>query len=137
MPEKQEKKVPCLYFNSAEGCTKTADECLFLHSRKCNHIGCIKRGKDWTHTAESCGFLEMNKKNSLEGGAEPLPKSTSLSEKEILCQQIYDKLIKKISGKITGMFKDGLDTSDLQSIIDEPDISKHEWFNLALKALLE
>ena len=63
--------------------------------------------------------------------------TTSLSEKEILCQQIYDKLIKKISGKITGMFKDGLDTSDLQSIIDEPDISKHEWFNLALKALLE
>ena len=85
-----------------------------------------------------------NKKISLEGGAEPLPKSTSVSsevqspsEKTLLCEKIYDKLIKKISGKITGMFQDGLDISDLQSIIDEPDISKHEWFKLALKTLLE
>jgi hypothetical protein len=139
-----EKKIPCVYFNSAEGCTKTAEECLFLHSRQCNHIGCIKRGKEWTHTADSCGFLEMNKKISLEGGAEPLPKSTSVSsevqppsEKTLLCEKIYDKLIKKISGKITGMFQDGLDISDLQSIIDEPDISNHEWFKLALKTLLE
>ena len=75
MSEKQEKKVPCVYFNSAEGCTKTADTCSFVHLLQCNHVGCIKRKKEWTHTAKSCGFLGMNKKKpSLEGGAEtPLP----------------------------------------------------------------
>ena len=75
MSEKQEKKVPCVYFNSAEGCTKKADTCSFVHLPQCNHVGCIKRGKERTHTAKSCGFLGMNKKKpSLEGGAEtPLP----------------------------------------------------------------
>ena len=71
MSEKQEKKIPCVYFNSAEGCTNTVDKCFFVHSSQCNHIGCIKRGKERTHTAKSCGFLK--KKPSLEGGAEPLP----------------------------------------------------------------
>ena len=55
---KSAKDVPCTFWNSHEGCTNSDEKCKFAHKKACNHIGCIKRGKTFTHCAEDCDFIK-------------------------------------------------------------------------------
>jgi hypothetical protein len=106
--------VPCKFWNSAEGCVNTPDNCKFIHAAKCNHFGCIKREKDWTHCAEACGFLQKQKAVK-EAAAPPLTKDD-------LLQKVYDKTLKKIAGKIVGMFAQAYDIDDLQAFLDKDEL---------------
>ena len=107
--------VPCKFWNSAEGCVNTPDKCKFIHAVKCNHFGCIKRDKDWTHCAEDCGFLQKQK--AAKEAVPPAP----LTKDDVL-QKVYDKTLKKIAGKIVGMFAQAYDIDELQAFLDKDEL---------------
>jgi len=115
--QKDLKNVPCSYFNSNEGCTKTAEACVYSHKSECNHIGCKKKGVQHTHLADNCGFIKMQKNKSVEE-SQTLPKEVPLTKDDVL-NKIYEKLIKKLAGRFVGMFGEAYELSDLQKILDD------------------
>ena len=111
--------VPCKFWNSAEGCVNTPDKCKFIHAAKCNHFGCIKREKDWTHCAQDCGFLQKQK--AVKEEAASTAQAAPLTKDDLL-EKVYDKTLKKIAGKIVGMFAQAYDIDDLQSFLDRDEL---------------
>jgi hypothetical protein len=110
------KTIPCKFQCSLEGCTKTELTCKYSHEPACNHIGCIMRGTTLTHLAKNCGFIKDKKP------VEPVaPAAVPVQDpKTVLLEQIYDKIIKKLAGKFTGMYSQAFDIPDLQKILDDP-----------------
>jgi hypothetical protein len=74
------------------------------------------RGTTLTHLAKNCGFIKDKKPaNPVAPAAVPVQ-----DPKTVLLEQIYDKIIKKLAGKFTGMFSQAFDIPDLQKILDDP-----------------
>jgi hypothetical protein len=69
------------------------------------------RGTTLTHLAKNCGFIKEKK---------PEPAPVAQDPKTVLLEQIYDKIIKKLAGKFTGMYSQAFDIPDLQKILDDP-----------------
>jgi hypothetical protein len=68
------------------------------------------RGTTLTHLAKNCGFIKEKKP----------PAPVAQDPKTVLLEQIYDKIIKKLAGKFTGMYSQAFDIPDLQKILDDP-----------------
>ncbi len=126
------KTIPCKFQCSLEGCTKTELTCKYSHESACNHIGCIMRGTTLTHLAKNCGFIKDKKP------VEPVaPAAVPVQDpKIVLLEQIYDKIIKKLAGKFTGMFSQAFDIPDLQKILDDPK-DFEENLKLACQTIIE
>ena len=117
--QSQAKQIPCVYFNSLEGCSNSDDKCKFSHKPMCTHIGCIQRGKTLTHLKENCGFVKLNK----DKVSAVAPVVTDVPPtKDDLLQQVYDKTLKKIAGKIVGMFAQAYDIDELQAFLDKDEL---------------
>ena len=110
---KDSKDVPCTFWNSHEGCTNSHEKCKFAHKKACNHIGCIKRGKTFTHCAENCGFMkELATKKE-----DPTPLL------EILYLKVQNTLAAKevpvvvTAGKIVGMTREAYDAPQIREFL--------------------
>lgn len=110
---KDSKDVPCTFWNSHEGCTNSDEKCKFAHKRACNHIGCIKRGKMFTHSAEDCGFIKK---------LTP-PKEDPTPLLEILYLKVQNTLSAKevpavvTAGKIVGMAREAYETPQIRDFL--------------------
>ena len=127
---KQQKEIPCNYFNSVEGCTNSDDKCKYSHKPMCVHIGCMQRGKTLTHLKENCGFIKINKDKVADAPVATAP----VSEKTKLLEKIYERITKKLAGKFTGMFGEAFNEPELQEILDN-ESSFDENIKLACKTL--
>jgi hypothetical protein len=85
----------------------------------CAHIGCIQRGKTLTHLKENCGFVKLNKDKT--SGAPAVSADVPLSKDDLL-QKVYDKVLKKIAGKIVGMFNAAYGIEELQAFLESEEI---------------
>jgi hypothetical protein len=88
------------------------------------------RGTTLTHLAKNCGFIKEKPE------PQPVVAAPAPDPKTVLLEQIYDKIIKKLAGKFTGMFSQAFDIPDLQKILDD---SKEfdENIKLACQAIIE
>jgi hypothetical protein len=111
---KNSKNVPCTFWNSHEGCTNSDEKCKFAHKKACNHIGCIKRGKTFTHNAEDCGFMKE---------LAPQEKEDPLPFLEILYLKVQNTLATKevpvvvTAGKIVGMVREAYETPQIRDFL--------------------
>ena len=113
-----EKIYPCKFhhvYKTTGGCKRSAEDCFQSHSNEpgdgpCQEPYCVANGKQFTHMAKNHGKKPI-------ASASPSPQK---DPKTILLEKIYDKLAKKLSGKITGMFAEAFDVIELQKILDDP-----------------
>jgi hypothetical protein len=117
----QPKQIPCIYFNSLEGCSNSDEKCKFSHKPMCTHIGCIQRGKTLTHLKENCGFVKLNKEKTSAAAPPAVPADVPLTKDDLL-QKVYDKTLKKIAGKIVGMFAQAYDIAELQAFLEKDEL---------------
>ena len=115
------KQIPCIYFNSLEGCSNSDEKCKFSHKPMCTHIGCIQRGKTLTHLKENCGFVKLNKEKTSAAAPPAVPADVPLTKDDIL-EKIYEKTLKKIAGKIVGMFSQAYDIDELKAFLDKDEL---------------
>lgn len=110
---KNSRDVPCSFWNSHEGCTNSDDKCKFAHKKACNHIGCIQRGKTFTHCADDCGFIKKL----------ALPKEDPTPLLEILYLKVQNTLAAKevpvvvTAGKIVGMVREAYETPQIRDFL--------------------
>jgi hypothetical protein len=114
------KQIPCVYFNSFEGCTNSDDKCKYAHKPLCSHIGCMQRGKTLTHLEENCGFIKSNKDKAPETAPAPLDPKIQLLDK------VYEAVTKQLAGKFTGMFAEAFDQSELEELLNNPEKLKSD-----------
>jgi hypothetical protein len=111
---KNSRDVPCSFWNSHEGCTNTDEKCKFAHKKACNHIGCIQRGKTFTHCADDCGFIKK---------LQPQEKEDPLPFLDILYLKVQNTLAAKevpvvvTAGKIVGMVREAYETSQIKDFL--------------------
>ena len=111
---KNSRDVPCSFWNSHEGCTNTDEKCKFAHKKACNHIGCIQRGKIFTHCADDCGFIKK---------LQPQEKEDPLPFLDILYLKVQNTLAAKevpvvvTAGKIVGMVREAYETSQIKDFL--------------------
>jgi hypothetical protein len=115
------KQIPCVYFNSHEGCTNSDEKCKYAHKPMCSHIGCLQRGKTLTHLKENCGFIKVNTEKAPEGGA-----SAPLDPRTQLLDKVYEALTKQLAGKFTGMFNEAFEESELKELLTNPEKLKSD-----------
>jgi hypothetical protein len=110
---KNSRDVPCSFWNSHEGCTNSDDKCKFAHKKACNHIGCIQRGKTFTHCADDCGFIKKL----------TIPKEDPTPLLEILYLKVQNTLAAKevsvvvTAGKIVGMVREAYETPQIRDFL--------------------
>jgi len=130
---KNSKDVPCTFWNSHEGCTNSVEKCKFAHKKACNHIGCIKRGKTFTHCAEDCGFMKE---------LAPQEKEDPLPFLDILYLKVQNTLAAKevpvvvTAGKIVGMVREAYETPQIREFLSNQ-ISYDSLIEEAIATLLK
>jgi hypothetical protein len=75
----------------------------------------MQRGKTLTHLKENCGFIKINKDKTADAPVATAP----VSEKTKLLDIIYERITKKVAGKITGMLGEAYNECEIQQILDD------------------